>query len=160
MIDLSLERGREVYLTDATGSRLRVCLQPSWALVPGSRLTGAIRAAWVRTQSPERATEWGGGIGAAVAGVVWLVVTAIRWTTYHLRRRRDWTVTVCAYEPSSVKLPLRREPARYSPVRTLHLLQHADLASALDAAKGLAAGLVQDGYRFQPITSSFGEEGQ
>ncbi len=65
-----------------------------------------------------------------------------------------------AYERRSVKLPLKREPARYTFVRTLQLSQQDDCSSALDAAKGLAADLVQDGYGYQPVTSSVGEDDQ
>lgn len=147
MTDLSIERGREVYLVDTRRRRVRVCLQPSWAIVPGSRLTHGNRAFWTRTQTADTATSAVGIAGSAMAGVLWLVVASVHWIAYHLRRRRDWTVTVSAYESELVKLPGRREPATGRAVRTLDRSQHADFTSALDAAKMRANALVKDGYR-------------
>ena len=132
---------------DASERRLRVCLQPSWALVPGSRFANLTRAFSTRTQTLDTATSAVGIVGSAFAGALWFLVATIRWINYHLRRRRDWTVTVSSYETRPVKLSGRREPVAGRAVQNLEFSQHTDFASALEAAKKRAAALVRDGYR-------------
>jgi hypothetical protein len=145
--DLSLERGREVCFAGDGENQVRVRLQPGWALAPGTRLATRTRSLWARTQTPDTATIGVGLVGSALGGVAWLVLVAMRWTAYHLRRRRDWTVTVSAYEDVPMRLTGRREPVTERAVRSLEVSQHSDYSAALTAAKASAAALVQDGFR-------------
>ena len=147
MTDRPLERGREVYLADAEKCKIRVSLQPSWGLVPGSRLANSTRWFATRTETADSATSSLGIVGAAIAGAVWMVLVAARWMAYQARRRRDWTLSVSSYDEEPVKLSDRRHAVYARAVRTLEHSQHCDYESALSAAKQRASALTQDGYR-------------
>jgi hypothetical protein len=150
MSDPALERGHEVYLVDGSTRRLRVSLQPSWALAPGCRLANSMRGASTRTQTMNTASMSLGLAGSTLLGALWVVTASIRWLAYHLRRHRDWTVTVSSYETHPVALAGRRVPVEGRSVQTLESSQHDDLASALVTAKARAATLVHEGYRPTP----------
>jgi hypothetical protein len=145
--DLSLERGREAHFVGDSANRVGVRLQPAWALAPGSRPANRNRSLWARTQTLETATIAVGLVGSALSGIAWLTLVAMRWTGYHLRRRRDWTVTVSAYEDVPMRLAGRQGPVPKRVVRTLDASRHSDYSTALEAAKASAAGLVRDGFR-------------
>ena len=154
MTDHPLERGHEVYLADAGKCKIRVSLQPSWGLVPGSRLANSTRWFATRTERADTATSSLGLVGAAVAGAVWMVLVAARWMVYQARRRRDWTLSVSSYDEEPVKLAGHRHAVHGRAVRTLEQSQHRDYESALIAAKQRASALTQDGYR--PLASPVG----
>ena len=147
MTDRPLERGHEVYLADAEKCKTRVSLQPSWGLVPGSRLANSMRWFAARTETADSATSSLGTVGAAIAVAVWMVLVAARWMAYQARRRRDWTLSVSSYDEEPVKLAGRRHAVYGRAVRTLEHSRHRDYESALIAAKQRASALTQDGYR-------------
>jgi hypothetical protein len=154
--DRPLERGHEVYLADAEQRTIRVSLQPSWGLVPGSRWANSTRWFATRTQTADTATSSLGIVGSAIAGAVWMVLVSARWMAYQARRRRDWTVSVSSYEEEPVKLAGRRDAVHGRTVRTLEHSQHRDYESALSLAKQRASALAQDGYRPLPYPVGWG----
>jgi hypothetical protein len=105
------------------------------------------RSLWAQTQTPDTATIAVGLVGSALGGMACLVLVTMRWAGYHVLRRRDWTVTVSAYESLPMRLPGRRDSVTEETVRTLDCSGHPNYESALVAAKSWAADLVQRGYR-------------
>jgi hypothetical protein len=147
--DLNLERGREVYLANAQGRRLRVSLQPAWALQRGSRLTNANRGVWARTQTVDTATSAQGFVGSALMGMLWCGAVALRWLGYRIARRRHWTVSVIEYVDTPLDLPARRTPVSRWQATTLKHNRYEEQVEALGEAKLAANELLAEG--FQPI---------
>lgn len=147
MTERALELGHEVYLVDPDEHTIRVALQPSWGLVPGSRSANATRSFATRTQTASTATSSVGIIGSVVFGGLWLLLVSSRWLAFHVRRRHDWTVSVSWYETEPVTLAGRGSPVAGRSVRTVQVARHPDFAAALRAAKEQARTLAESGYR-------------
>lgn len=146
MTRLSLEHGHEVFLQNCA-KKVRVQLQPGYAIASGSRLTNASRSFWTKAQTWNSATSMSGGIGSVVIGGVWLATFGCRWLEYHVRRRRDWTVTVSSYEVTETDLPGRSDPVEGTFVRTMAFSRHPNFESALLQATMKAEALTQQGFQ-------------